>query len=168
MEKNQKDIQYAYELVEYSIDNYEKFQYMGILCVLNGAGFFRVGTDDKKGHNYRAAVDAMHMYQENNMDKSVMDIYELAMCRTIAGLSSAKAFDRVMSILYYELEKEKNNETSFVLNFDSIFVELDKLAERNGKKYFYGFNVKRRIEQLKNDVEVVRFNMNQNQRKGGR
>ena len=111
---------------------------MGYLCLLNGAGFWRVGNNFDMPHNHRAVVDAFHLYQKNNPETNLFKHYEFVICRTFEVLSSAHAVDRIIDILNYELTIQESGKAALPIDFNPIVEKIDELEERNKTKHIYG------------------------------
>lgn len=147
-----EDVCYAYELISLATKRYSSGNPFGYVCVLNGFGISKVGKDAEKEHNYKAVVDAIHLYEYNNSDQPAESAYEWAIIKSISSISGENGLNRILNILYHELDKIKNSTNSFVLNFELILNELDEFEKQQGSKYK---DAKQKIDNLRKVVNSV-------------
>ncbi len=130
MSSYKEDLILAYKFVNCAARAYdeEKHPY-GYACLLIGVGHFHIGDFDKK-HNYRAVVDAIHLYKKNNPTRSVEEAYRIALSEITIMVAGPKAVNNLFNILEYELSKEKDGKNSFVLDFAPVLKDMEKLGQR--------------------------------------
>ena len=153
VESNEKDVEYAYKLINLAAQKYDEGNVFGYVCVLNGIGISRVGSNLDMPHNHRAVVDAIHLYQKDNPEKFVIEAYAEAICTTIKAIGGPQAVDKIIDVLNYELTLQESGKAALSIDFNTIVQKLNELEEENETKHIYDeprqkliFDFKKRVE----------------------
>lgn len=153
VESNEKDVEYAYKLINLAANKYDEGNKFGYLCILNGIGISRVGVNLDMPHNHRAVVDAVHRYQKDNLDRPIMEGYMWAIGKSIDSIAGAQAVDRIIDILNYELMIQKSGQASLPIDFEPVIIKLNALEETNEKEHLYDESRKKQISDFKQSTE---------------
>ena len=126
--------------VERSVENanniYKGGNYMAYLPILSGLGVFKMESRPGAGHDFYEVVDAIHnCYRKNpqgGYDKGYVEGIH-----ALIRVSSSKvgSLEMLLSILFYQLDKEKDGTAAFKIDIDEIMVLVNKLIKDNKDTY---------------------------------
>jgi len=101
------------------------------IMVLSGLGSWRVAVNPDEIHNFHAVIDAIHQYYAETGDQRVIDGYQMGIFTLIRVAGNVRTLDTLLSLLFYELKKERDGEACFVLDTEEIVQKLNSMiAER--------------------------------------
>ena len=101
------------------------------VVILSGLGDYRVAVNPDEIHNFHAVIDAIHQYYAETGDQRVIDGYHMGIYTLIRVAGNVGTLDTLLSLLFYELKKERNGEASFTINIEDIFRKMNSMiAER--------------------------------------
>ena len=114
----------ASQMVAYAQKQYEKGKKMCYYVVLNGLGAGKLVTPPNDKHEYKLIIDAIHDYQAKFPEKNIKEGYNTALTLTINAIQNMEMLQCVLNYLSYELEKQKNNTSTFQLDYKQLLIEL--------------------------------------------
>ena len=101
------------------------------IMVLSGLGSWRVAVNPDEIHNFHAVVDDIHQYYAETGDQRVIDGYQMGIFTLIRVAGNVRTLGDLLSLLFYELKKERNGEASFTIDIEEIFRKTNSMiAER--------------------------------------
>lgn len=101
------------------------------VVILSGLGDYRVAVNPDEMHNVHAVIDAIHQYYAETGDQRVIDGYQMGIFTLIRVAGNVRTLDTLLSLLFYELKKERNGEASFTIDIEDIFRKMNSMiAER--------------------------------------
>ncbi len=101
------------------------------VVILSGLGDYRVAVNPDETHNFHTVIDAIHQYYAETGDQRVIDGYQMGIYTLIRVAGNVRTLDVLLSILFYELKKERNGKASFTIDIEEIFRKINNMiAER--------------------------------------
>lgn len=101
------------------------------IMVLSGLGSWRVAINPDADHNHHAVIDAIHLCYAEMDDQRVIDGYKMGIFTLIRVAGNVRTLGDLLSLLFYELKKERNGEASFTIDIEEIFRKTNSMiAER--------------------------------------
>ena len=105
------------------------------IMVLSGLGSWRVAINPDADHNHHAVIDAIHLCYAEMDDQRVIDGYKMGIFTLIRVEGNVRTLGDLLSLLFYELKKERNGEASFTIDIEEIFRKTNSMIAQRYDTY---------------------------------
>ena len=119
-------LKYAYKMVNITHKSYEEGTKISYMYILYGMGYANLPSPNNKKHDFKLAIDAIHIYHENNSNRGVSEAYQSNVIQAADICISKKGFKNVIDFLFYEIEKKKNQSNTLDFDFENVLQHLEE------------------------------------------
>ena len=153
-------VDHTVKLVQIAYNDHEKGNNAGFLYMILGIPPCIVSYRSGQPHNYKAVVDAIHLFQKRNPNKNVMEPYYYVMSEVANAFYNFKGFNLLVAYLRCELEKSKLKTNSFDFDFDlfinKIEITITKLKDSDKINDYMRDDMLEDLALLKKDIAEFR------------
>jgi len=124
-------VEHAEILVNIINKKYVAGNSVAYLALLSGIGNCKVESFAGAGHNYQAVIDAIHNCYARNPLSNINVGYQEGMEAMIRVASNVSTLQNVVNIVFYQLKKEKDGKSKFMLDREKILTKLNATIREN-------------------------------------
>lgn len=135
-------VRYAYRIVDTDVrismeadkDDQDVFMQLGILTLLDGIDPAFLMAPNGPGHNYQAAMDAIHDYYRVNKVEIIPPNFFSALCLIADASESFKIVQKTFNFISYQLYKDKEVSATFHVDSAAVLDLWSKTISENHEK----------------------------------
>ena len=121
--------------VNEAVQNYRAGNKEKLIELLRGKEDGKVEFISGTGHAYRVIIDIMHELYKSDDSCGVADVLYECFYNMAVEMPTIKDIEEMMNLMIYQIEKEKNQSASFVINTKKVSIEMRRNTEDDNEKY---------------------------------
>ena len=121
--------------VNEAVQNYRAGKKGQLIELLRGKGDGKVEFISGTGHAYRVIIDIMHELYKSDDSCGAAECLDESLYNMAEGMTTVRDIEEMMDLLIYEIEKEKNQSASFMINSTRNFAAMRGNLYQNRERY---------------------------------
>lgn len=121
--------------VNEAVQNYRAGKKGQLIELLRGKGDGKVEFISGTGHAYRVIIDIMHELYKSDDSCGAAECLDESLYNMAEGMTTVRDIEEMMDLLIYEIEKEKDQSASFMINSTRNFAAMRGNLYQNRERY---------------------------------